>query len=229
MRKLGILIILTFLLSGCTLDYKFIIDENLIIKEEITVYEKNSKMTEFTININAYIDETLSEYLSDPKYSNYVFSKNVGNTYSSGIAKATYLDFNNFKNTNVIKSLFFEDVFMVKTENIVKINFISNTENMLLKETFIENPIINNANITIIVPFVVTESNADEVDKENNAYTWKYNKDVQYKNISLTFDTSKKEVYRKDQNMLYILGGIILIVIGIVVYIYYKYKKNSNL
>jgi hypothetical protein len=211
------------------MEYKLNIDKSLIVEEEITVKEANATISKFNLNRQNYVDETISSYSTDPKYSNYTFDRVEDNVYSSGVAKTSYLDLEQFKSKNILMNYFFSDVSMNKNGNTVTLDFISNSTNELLDENKDEGAILNSAKITISLPFKVTENNADVTNKKDNSYTWNYSNNVQDKSIHLVFDTSKKHINISIPSWVFVLSGIIGVIIILGIYVYYRYRKNSVL
>lgn len=236
MKKFGVLIVLTLLLSGCTLNYNLNIDNNMIFTEKIKVTESNSVISKFALYASDYVDTSINDYTNDPDYGNYTIKKTTNNDVSGGIATATYMDFNQFRVQDKLKDYFFSDVEMSTDGNIITLEFTSNTTNTLLsnnssEETTVntDGAALNKANISITLPFKVINSNADKVDKKNNTYTWTYDTMNQDKSITLSFDKSKKVIIIDIPSWVYVLVVLVLFFAGLGWYIYHHYKKNSLL
>lgn len=226
--KICLYILLTFLLSGCSMDYKLTIDSNMILEEEVRITEENKVVYKFSLDPSGYVDDSINNFKLDEKYNYYVFGKDLLNNKTTGIGKATYIDFEEFKSKNTIKDYFFSDILVRKTGSIVTLNFISNKTNELFESDTQTDPTLTDAFITIILPFKVIQNNADVINLENNSYIWKYNVKNFNKDISLSFDTSKKTA-KIIQPITYVIISFIVIILGGGIYIYYKYKKNSML
>jgi hypothetical protein len=82
--------------------------------------------------------------------------------------------------------------------------------------------IVNDCKVTIILPFLVKEHNADEYDEIDNSYTWNLNIDDK-KEIYIKFDTCKKVIKSDLEKYLpFIIGGSIIVIILILILV------NSN-
>jgi hypothetical protein len=226
--KKWIFLLAIIFLSGCTAKYNLNIDSNLIVSEEIELNESNRILNTYTIDINRYIEENIEEIVEREGYDNYFFSKDIGSSYSSVTGKATYLDLENFNRNNKIKDYFFTDMIYSNVSGVVNLKFIAKNRIEVLEDAGIYNALIDEAEVTITLPFKVIENNADEVDDITNSYTWIYKKNKINKNIELIFDTSKNAV-KPVPKTTYILIGIIVVVLSIGLYVYYSYKKNSVL
>lgn len=226
--KKCVFILSIIFLSGCTAKYNLNIDSNLIATEEVVLTEDNKILQTYTIDIGSYINESIDETIESEGYDNYFFSSEVGDNYSSITAKATYLDLDEFSRNNKIKDYFFTDIIYSNISNIVNLKFLVKNKIDVLEDSGIYNALIDRADITITLPFEVIETNADQIDKTTNSYTWNYLKNMPNKNIELTFNTLKKASKPVSQTTYIIIGfGAVVLAIGL--YVYYSYKKNSVL
>ena len=225
--KLKYLCFLFFLLilSGCTLDYNLVIDENLILTEYITTEEENSVISTYSNSIEGFIYSNIFEYERDDDSSYYFFKKFKNDKSSRVIASYTYLDFNELKEKNKVFDSFFSNINISINESIIKLYFESKSSNELLQEDEINSPIFREANIIITLPFKVTNTNADVV--QNNNYIWNFDSDNYEKSVILEFDSSKKQIRMIPTPYLV----VIFIVIAILFFgfkLYRNYKKNSE-
>ena len=228
MKKLMLitLIGLIFLLSGCSVNYKLNITEDLIFEEEISVLELTNVLSLFSEDVEEFIFSSVEFYSSNEEYNNYYIYDSSDTKVTSISGQATYLSFDDYKNRNLLKDDFFSDCSFIINDEIVELKFFGNESNNLFIGNELGGTIIDSASINITVPFKVISSNAERVDKETNTYTWIYDKNNYEKDITMEFDMSDNHT-KEATYVIYIIGGIIVWLIVIGIYIYYRYKKNS--
>lgn len=196
-KKIIFLILSLFLLTGCTINYNLIIDNNEIT-EKITLIDENIEITDDTLNTikddygnyySIYYDSDPEECFEDncPTYIDNIFS-----------ASTVYTDYYKYRESKAIKD-FFGEIKINQNKKLVTITATPKTElqNILKDVNYIKAP-VNQLNINIILPFKVTSSNADKV--EENTYTWTYNKDNTDKVITISYDTSNSDDTIIDNN-----------------------------
>ncbi len=74
---------------------------------------------------------------------------------------------------------------------------------------------VQTAKISIVVPFEVTNHNADSYDKDSNTYTWNFDENSEERTLTLTFNQAMKE----EESNWYVYAGIGLVVVLIGVYV----------
>ena len=235
MKKIILLVIFLLLLTGCaSVDYSLDIEKDLSVVENVKIsatkdyFESFYKNLPITIVREAYNNEELMKPLKD---NNYDYNLKNEYPYPNVYVKKKYTSLDIYQNTTVFKGQVFNNINVVKKDNLITINatdFIKyNLEDSdgELGGSFPVSELI----INIKVPYVVTDSNADSVDKKNNIYKWVVNEKTEDKEIKLTFD--KNRIFISNLNAIVAMIIIIIIVIGLIVYfgrVYYK-NKNNNL
>lgn len=234
MKKIIILLI-PFLLTGCaSVSYNLNIERNLSVIEEVNISATKDYFNSFYMNLpitivkEAYNNE---ELMGPLKNNNYKYElKNPVDSYPSVYSFKKYNSIDEYIENTVYKGQVFNEIFVNNDDNLVTITtkdyirYLLDDSSGNIDSRF---P-ISNLNINIKVPYVVTNSNADKVDKVTNTYTWYTAEETLDKNINITFDKNKLYIYNLS---LYISLSIIVIItiIGLVLIIkaIKKNKKNN--
>lgn len=228
-KKIILSILGIILLTGCSANYDVEINKDLMVKEDLSIIgdDRFNITTEYTVDTmyNTLI-ETYSELINDGDLDNInKYSKN--NNMAISVSK-TYANLTDFGKSKYIKKIYADGLTVSTKKSIVSITSGTTLDNFwLFVNGMEEDPLIGKLNVNIKVPYVVTENNADKVDKKNNIFTWSYNFQDSSKSINLEFDKNREFVSGIDTKkvikyILYVIG-ILLIGFGI-----YKMTKNKN-
>ena len=196
MRKIKfiLLILLVFIITGCSGNYNLTFNKDLSVEEELNIlidnkddaYEKTYSLFE-----NAEIDTD--------KYEILIVDDKVKIKYKEKYS--TFGDY--YLNSKLYKTLFNDIEYTLDNKGIT----ISAKNSLKLDDQNNQNIInsydIENLNINISTPFYINKSNADSI--KDNTYTWSLNSNDTYKNINLDFS------YRQDR----LYGIIMLTIIGV--------------
>ena len=226
--KIILLMLVTFLFSGCTVKYNLYINEDLSVNEEVVASEatnalrKNTGLdTDVSVNLllEAYKKEDIKYNVSTIKKDNSV-STTVSTSFKSLEDYEDYFESDLVKEVNITK----KDSYITLEYNQDE-PLTSYSSRSLIYDTVIVN---------IEVPFKVYEHNADSVS--GNIYTWNIKKDEDLKNIKIKFNTKETKTSRKfdlgffeidvKYSVLFALG-IVLVIAIIIGYVYMKNKKNN--
>jgi len=235
--KVILLLFALFFLSGCTIKYDIYLDENLNVKEDISIKESFSNVFEKGINNpEEYLNEQITKY------------QNISNLYK--LEKINDLD------TQTVGALLTTET-IPKKEYIIGETLISrlfpkikieesgssiifNTESSFVGGAYIKEHLGDDTfiELTIIPKHVVTSNNADGVDLANNRYTWLIDSNSTDLNIELIMN---KEIFGKKPgfNIFSIFGGIrfsyiVLVLaglslIGLLVWMFYSHYLNNRI
>lgn len=217
-----------FGLTGCTLNYNLKVNDDMLIEENLNILETNNFLSTVTLNKEDFINDLINQYSSMDEYVDYNYNTILKSDISGAEANKSFLDFYDYRNKNLLYKYFFSNIDINEQGDVLSLKFVAVTKNDLFSSNSQELSTLDNANISISLPFVVISSNADVIDSENNIYTWKYNEDNYNKNIEITFD--KNNAFKSKISIeMYVLFGIIVIFVSTLIYVFYRYKKNSNL
>ena len=222
---LGIVVIF---LSGCSVDYKLTINNDLSVNETIVATEYTKQMDKKT-NLKG---EEAVNYLYDMfrrNDSNETMFYNEDGVYTIATVNESYSSLSDFKDK------FFSDLFdpLTITEKDNEIT-LSAPQIKKLGNVGSRNLLYDEVKITIEVPYKVTNSNADSV--YGNKYVWNIKENEDLKKIELTFDSSRSnesfivKVRSKNVNIKYsyILAGVFVITISAIILIVSINNKKNN-
>lgn len=248
MKKYFILIITTFILTGCsataniTIDKDKISEDIKIISNSTSEYSKVKNWNGFPLPL--YYDQDLNDPFSDHrtkesgvKYYDVTFDDNNMTTKVSG----------NFNYKEHVKSSIVKNCF--KLYNITKDGTIMNfsTSEGLICD-------FSNFNVVVKTPYKVIDSNAKEIREDENIYIWKINnsnKNNIYLQMQIDFsqkyneeknsqdnykdvnNNEKQKITNQNQNsyiiVLLVIVTILLIMIVAIIILAIKKKKASEL
>lgn len=229
-RKLSISLLMLIVLSGCTVDYNLEITKDLIIDETININEKTIKINKQVLDEEFFIDSLIDDYKKLNNYSTYMFEKNINNSESIVIARKHYLGIEDYKNNNEAYKMIFEDYTISNQGNVYTFAYKINNKNdiLLFKEDELYDSLVNDINFNITLPFKVLEENSDSMDEKQSKYTWKINKEQELKDIVIVFDISK-EPLKKETIGLFAIAGLFALLVVIVIFGFYKYKRFNKI
>lgn len=228
--KLMCIIFLSFIFSGCSIDYNLTITNKKKIIENITVLDDNDNILKYNNSITEFLnnqkdgvkelgytvdiinDDMESGLLINKKYKN--FDSYIGSEYFSKL----------FEKANINA---YDDIFAFETAGEY---FRNNVFSVDLESHYLYS--LDKININIKFYNVVESHNADEVDEKNNIYTWVLNKEDSYRNITFKLkDDVRYDVMLKDffsRNGLVIIVVFLIILIVAAILLSFKKKINDN-
>lgn len=225
MKKLIILIVLSFFCFGCEARYQLTINEDLSVEEEIVGLETESFYENYPKSTKArvidFITEKKDEYLNEVGYSKKIV---VEEDLTGAIASKKFSSLEEYFEQSKAYTQFYENWEHSIENGVVTLKM---QDQLLRNENSIERYVIDNCTVSITLPFKVKKSNADNVDKKSNTYTWDLD-DQSAKDIYIKFDSKNKYVYKENNYIKYIFLVIGLIAIISIVYIIYNKNKQNN-
>lgn len=226
MKKILILFMI-LLLSGCSINYKLKINEDLSLEENINI-TNNASYFESLGPVESVYKNTVDLGMKDKEYRyTYINEKN-----SYGVnATRKYSSLEDFKEKATSYKELYDDFEITKDGAKVIINSIGNlkTEKFVSssEDSASDNFEFSNSYISIEVPFKVTYNNADRVAEQDNIYYWNIDNNItKDKNIKISFDTSKKFISIK--KFLNNIGYTFLLIIAIILIVIISYNKMKN-
>lgn len=228
--RLIIMLMLVFLVSGCSVEYNLVINEDSSINEEIIASEKTNRLESMTrLNGEQACNYLYNMFKRDSDTSGASCSEKNSITY--GTVRAIYTDVDDL--ASKFKSDIFETVEVLKNDDEITITATQKEE---LGGDAGTTYIYNNIEVNITVPFEVVENNADSVSK--NTYTWIIEEDEKVKTIKIVYkdkelpNRANIKISDNKYNLRYeyfIIGAIVAIILGIVVFVFIRSKKNNVL
>ena len=224
-----LLLLIIFVLSGCSVKYTVSINNDLSVNEKVEATEYTNRMMALT-----GFDESQSVYYLYDMFNRGGEKSNLS-TKNDGNEKIATVTLNHdsledFKDS--FSSDITEGISIEEEDDLVTIMITQDTK---LTDYGDNTPLYDNIEVVFDVPFDVKDHNADEVNF--NKYKWIIEKEDTPRTIRITFD---KKNYRDQQkisignisfNLSYqviAIGviGLVILVIAIVVFI--KNKKNNK-
>ena len=222
MKKIVILIIMLFLVTGCAVKYDVTINEDLSIVEEAKLtgttdffanYYKTTKTNVLKSFIEIYqdiLDEKNYQYELKEEETPYVLVNKKYNTINE------YIDSSILFNEYFDEIKYTEDGKIKRLETIgFRPNDPDNSERFNVKSL----------EITITCPYKVKNHNAKKFDKQTNTFYYELNEENN--KIIFEFDSESKFNPNEDLIMIIIIGALIIVGCWIVL-IYLNKKNNKN-
>lgn len=232
MKKLKILILLimTILLSGCSVKYNLTINEDESVNEEVVASESTNKM-----NINTGLDTDESVNYLYNMFKRKKLKSNITTLNSNGTTTSTVTA--SHKSVEDYAENFTSDIVpeveYTRKDNIVSLEYL---QNEILTDEGSKSLIYDNIDVNITIPFKVVSNNADEVNK--NTYTWHINKYEEVKDLKLSYDKSNLKnskiidtglVKFNIKYQVLVIGGVIVFALVIVLIVFINNKKNNKI
>lgn len=247
MKKFKIILLIIFcsILSGCSAEYNLIIDGDYI-KEKVEIYA-DSKSETFVADLessvcNGYQNQTKA-YLPSLNKNN-IAIKDYSKKYKD-------VEYYNIKYNDTIKScnlnLDYNYYYQDFSKAVTTPQYIGEFSAKQINDSYVIRARdfnffkiytgVNNLKVTITTSFPVTENNADNIS--GNKYTWNITKsNYKNKNIVIKIKNDKTEETEEQkqpittkekikENIVYIIGAIALIFVGIIAYVITSKKQNK--
>ena len=228
--KYLILLLVIVLFTGCSVKYDLNIDDDLSVTERVEASEKETDVKTNT----GLVSESAVNYLYD------IYKRDgINPSISSKIEKNSLVTVASTSHDTLddYVSNFTSDIFkkakLSKSGNSYTLSF-KQTEKLSSRAA--RAPVYDKVDISITLPYKVTNHNADKVHK--NTYTWEIRKDQELRNLKISFDTTTKNDSKifnfgffKIQIKYSVLAvisilSVILLIVGIV---YSNNKKNNRI
>lgn len=221
-----IIVLIMIISTGCTIKYDIEITEDKRINENIEVVEKNEIFKKIGTDNKSYIDMMYDIYNENILYKSYNYKKIIDNNDSGISAKKEYKSFDEYLNHNDIRKTIFRFTNIEEENGIITYS----ATHLRYEEIFNENETnfpYDTIEITIKLPFEVTETNADTINKEDGKYTWIINKNTKASEIKISFKNkisidNKIKKYFKNKILPITISASILFLIFIILFINHK-------
>ena len=217
-RNIILLVIITFLLTGCTFNY----DAKIMLDGSVEENVNDKTYVKEIFNVESIEKEILKKATLSYLDNLEVKADNIEYKDDSVTASVynRYEDINNYVDkSNAIKILF-ENVNIKKNKKIISLETVKSKYDYGIEDYY-------GSTISISLPYKVLNHNANYVDENNNTYTW--NIDEGFDGISLEYKTSsfytlnilKLFNYFTMITFITVIGIIMIIIFAIFVIIYY--------
>ena len=230
-KKILTLILLIFMISGCSVEVNIDISDNKIKESnDITIYQnaiytKEILRTSFRDYIPIYASNLIVDTVPDQPFSDVLYyNKNttdLGNGYRFNYSYD--FDIDKYGDARTIKDSFRDYSYSYRNDII---SLSTDSEGLIY---FNDYPLLEEVTVNIETDYFVEENNADSVN--GNTYTWVFNKDSK-KSIDIVIDTSKsgdRVLGIVNVSTLVTIGVVIGIILIILVLLLIRNRKNNKI
>ena len=226
-NKLIILIVLLFMVTGCTAQYDLEIDDSTIT-ETTTVKVPKTAMTKEEATVYSKQEIPITQ---DPKQKTFYNSSINENQNFYYLSFKYPHNFETFTNSYFVKQCYKE---VTLTDNSKQIEL--STSDLFMCINLQDGFHVDSAQINITTKLKVIDNNADEIN--DNTYTCNINENNYLnKPIKITIQKEKNlkniaeniKVNRASTELFIIYGGISFILICIILLVIFKLKKNNKI
>ena len=230
-KKILTLILLIFMISGCSVEVNIDISDNKIKESnDITIYQnaiytKEILRTSFRDYIPIYASNLIVDTVPDQPFSDVLYyNKNttdLGNGYRFNYSYD--FDIDKYGDARTIKDGFRDYSYSYRNDII---SLSTDSEGLIY---FNDYPLLEEVTVNIETDYLGEENNADSVN--GNTYTWVFNKDSK-KSIDIVIDTSKsgdRVLGIVNVSTLVTIGVVIGIILIILVLLLIRNRKNNKI
>ena len=225
--KCLILILITFLMCGCTASVNLeITDSEVKENVEITfyqnaIYPKDVIKTSFRNYIPIYESDSIIDAEPDLPSLDIIYYEKEETDLGNGYRFNYKYDFDilDYNNARTIKEGFRS--YNVSKENDI-ISLSTDDEGILCFDDY---PLLEEVRVNIKTDYFVLENNADSIN--GNTYTWVFNKDSK-KSINMSIDTTRDANYSVIDGLIPIVI-IVAIILIIVLFLVFRNKNNNKI
>lgn len=223
-KKFVFIVFIIILCSGCRAEYNLTINDDLSVEENVLATEDSEFFEEYEkSSMGRVVGFILEPYLNTLNENSYTTNSYITNSRSGATIMKKFNSIEEYANSNLFSSQYAENVNYSKDGNEITLSVKGNFSKAEQDQTRFP---IDEAAISIKLPFKVIENNADKVD--GDVYTWIFTEnDTQEREIKIIFDKSK---IKKDINYWYVgivIGIIILLIVLFMVYNKIRSKRNN--
>ena len=217
-KKILLIVALLFICAGCDVKYTLTIDKDLKVKETVFATQPESFFEEYPKSSKGkVIADIVEPHLDTLNKNKYRITTSIDVNSSGVIINKDYQDLKEYSENTIFSSQFSEDKVSISEDgNIVTIKIKGKFSQSSQNQSIIP---VDKAEIRLVVPFKVTEHNANTVS--DNTYIWKFDEDTKEKEIKISFNKKKiEEVGQKNDysKIILIVAAIVLVIVGYLIY-----------
>lgn len=222
MKKITILIIALFLITGCSVKYNLVINEDLSIIEEAKLTGTDDFFATYYKTTRTNVLKSMIDiYQSSLEENNYQYEL-VEDSLPYVKVTRKYSNANEYVSSSILFNNYFEEVKYTEDGNLKKIETIGYNGNIPDDQEQFD---IKELEIVITCPYEVKNHTAKKVNKETNTYYYELNEENN--KILLEYDISNKFNPKADLIKTLIIMGITLVLVWVII-IYLIKKNNKN-
>ena len=224
MKKIFVLLVFLFLITGCKAQYKIVINDDLSLTEEANLtgtqdfFDNYYKTTKKKV-INSYLDI----YKNILDANNYRYEL-INSDIPYVKVKKKYNDILDYTKNSILFNGYFDEVKYSENGNIKKLETIG--YNYVGPDSNEDRFYVSDLEIAIKCPYKVTDHNAYLIDTKTNTYYYELTE--KEGKILLEYDISRK--FDPNSNLIrtIIISFVIIIIIWFTVFISNKNKTKKN-
>ncbi len=222
MKKKVFLLLILFLLTGCSCRYDVSINNDQTVNEEVIIYGTNRLYnTYYKTNKVDVLKENLENYIEDLEENNYEYYLKE-DTEPYIVIKKKYSNMEDYLNNSHFFNDYFDEISYNKEGNIVKIETVGFNPN---EEDNPDRFYVEDALINIKIDYEVGSANTEVIDDKTNTFTYSLLEDTNDFKILINYDLSTKFNPHK-KNMIYIVIAILVIIITWITMFFVNRKKK---
>lgn len=225
MKKLLAILSITLMCVGCNAQYSLEINKDLSVNETVVAVEPPEFYASYEkSSVGRVIAIILAPELDYLNSNNYLVNK-ASNSEGTGVIITNKFD--NMEEYLSVSNAFLQYNSTPEYSVDGSIVTFHVSGHIVDDAQFPEIFNIDTASISITLPFVVTENNADKYDRKTHTYTWNVDKPLETKDILIKFNKDKLVV----NYVPYIIAGALLIasiILGVIAYKLIQKSKKEN-
>lgn len=227
--KIIVLIFIVWLMCGCTAKYNITIDKNLKVTEQLYALETKDFYNKYIYSsIDRVIDVILQPRISELNALNYKYDKYYSNDYNGLKIEKRYASIKEFIVTNKLYKQFFEELKYEENGDNVRIYTDGKFYQYVKNDP--EKYIVEDAEISISLPYIIINNNANKCEYKNKMNTCYWRIDKYTKDEKLVLEFNKKKIQSKQNfELIYIIPVIIVIIALYSMLIIFKIRKNNEI
>lgn len=182
------------LVTGCSVDYKVVIDSNYKVKEISKFIGQNDVILSYNDSIDLYLDSQIKSYQKITKFKSYTFDKKIKNSFSFIEMERKYPNIDVYIDSPILNQLF-EMIDIEKKDGFLTFTTAGET---YYDQYFDDNKkhepefFVDEINIKMRFHNEIVEHNADYFDITNNTLEWNISKNNQISKIYFKLGPTKK-------------------------------------
>ena len=201
-KRIFLLVLLSFILCGCTAEVNIDLDRISVTEESILrIDTTDPEVLEdyriiFREHMPAFYDVAVTE--DDPDVANrgitYYDYKKTEQNYGYDLTYKHKFSIEDYNSSRLLRNSF-KSAYVVKDSLDDTIEFYTDSDGIILMRRY---PQLSNVRVNIKTDLLVLETNADKVD--GNVYTWNFDRSNYTRNIYIKTSRSKKSSSGKQDN-----------------------------
>lgn len=233
MKKMFLLLIMVFCLSGCDVNYEVFYKEADDILETVNVKFLNSNALLYNDSVEDYAKDMFNGWRDSYDLKNYDYRLSLGAETSTIKVSKNHNNLNSLINNSAFNT-FFSNINISKDESgnntLILSDYVYAVKNEE-EDLYLEESTGESSNLYVILRSnYKLNTNADEINDNIGVYKWKFTPEDSNKTLKVTF-TDEFNIFAYFYNLssviITILVIFVLIVVSIIIFNFIK-RKNFN-